>query len=115
MKSKTKIRIALVLACLLAVAAWAADWASLGVLTADGGAKQFEPGRALSECRLVGMEGTSAIHTLVVRTDADKRALRVGRKLGVGDEAVIALDVQGAVTALRISDGGGGRYEAFIR
>ncbi len=105
--------LAATLVCMTALAAQ--DWAPLGAFQADGKAKQLEPGRKLSECRFVGELGSSRIHTVVVRTDSEKKALRVARTLGPGEELVVPLEVTGKVTVLRISDGGDGTYRVFAR
>ena len=106
----------MVVSVLLAVTVWAAGgWVRLGTFSADGLSKQLKPGRVLTECRFVGRAGQSKINTVVVRAGSRKVALRVGASLAPSEEVVVPLEIKGKVTILRISDGGGGKYEVFAR
>lgn len=84
-------------------------------LTAGGDAKEVAVNRRVRTVRIQAVSGTVTVNTLVVRDGSARRSFPVTRRLAPGEYADVDLGGRENVSGLRISDGGGGRYQVLIR
>jgi hypothetical protein len=84
-------------------------------LTASGDAKEIAVNERVRTVRIYCVSGTVTVNTLVVRDGAARRSIPVTRRLSAGEHADVELGGRENVSGLRISDGGGGRYQVLVR
>ncbi|MCC5845820.1 MAG: hypothetical protein JJU05_16350 [Verrucomicrobia bacterium] len=84
-------------------------------LTAGGDAKEVAVNERVRTVRIQCVSGTVTVNTVVVRDGAARRSIPVTRRLSDGEHVDLELGSGENVSGLRISDGGGGRYQVLIR
>jgi hypothetical protein len=92
-----------------------ADWTRVGEARAGGDAKEFSISGRADTVRIICLEGTVIINTLVVREGGEREHFPVTRRLNAGESVDVPLNRQRNITGFRISDGGRGRYEVQMR
>jgi len=71
--------------------------------------------KKISKVRIVGTSGSVSVNTVVLREGGSKTPFAVSRRLGSGDTAEIDLGGARQATGLRISTGGKGTFDVFVR
>ena len=81
--------------------------------SAGGEAKEVAIGGGRSTLVIEVVSGSITINTIVLRRGGQKQSITVAARFNQGQRHVIPID--GAVTGVRISDGGKGRYRVYAR
>lgn len=92
-----------------------AGWTRVGEAHAGGDAKEFRISGRADRVRIVCLEGSVVINTLVAREGGQRESFPVTRRLNQGESVEVSLGRQRNVTGFRVSDSGRGRYEVQMR
>ena len=79
----------------------------------SGSAKEVVIGGGRSSVVIEVVSGSITINTVVLRRGGQKQSITVSARFNQGQRHVIPID--GAVTGIRISDGGKGRYRVYAQ
>lgn len=92
-----------------------AGWETVAEAAAGGAAKEFALNRTLRTVQIECTAGTVIVNTVTVREGPAKDTVSVGKAFAAGETRNIDLGYERAVTSLRISDGGQGRYKVNVQ
>ena len=91
-------------------------WQRVAELTTGGQAKEVPlTGDPISRIRILCVEGTVIINSVVLRENGNMQSYTVARRLTSGAEHVLEVGDARSATGLRISDAAKGRYEVFVQ
>ena len=94
-----------------------ADWKTVAEITATdkGEARELAVNRTIRTVQIECTAGTVIVNTVTVREGPAKDTVSVGKAFAAGETRNIDLGYERAVTSLRISDGGQGRYKVNVQ
>ena len=85
----------------------------VGEFSADGGAKEVSIGGGRKSVVIEIVSGPVSFNTIVLRRGSQKESVTVARRFNAGEQ--FSLPVDAAVTGLRISCSGKGRFRVYAR
>ena len=85
----------------------------VGEFSAEGGAKEVSIGGGRKSVVIEIVSGPVSFNTIVLRRGSQKESVTISRRFNAGEQFSVPVDA--AVTGLRISCGGKGRFRVYAR